>query len=155
MVRRSKQPWGLRLTTLALWVLAAASMVYWGLRLTALPHEHASRSAPAQVPEPLTVQPEALARLLGGSPTNATAAAPLPHQPSSPASRLVLQGILAGTSGGSGAALIAVDGQAAKPYRIGAEIAPGLILQSLERRQAYLGTAMQGESTLVLEMARK
>jgi len=154
MARRRKQPWGLRLTTLALWALAAASMVYWGLRLAALPHEHASRSAPAQVPEPLTVQPEAIARLLGGG-TSATAAMPLPQKAASPANRLVLKGILAGTSGGSGAALIAVNGQAAKPYRIGAEITPGLILQSLERRQARLGAAMQGESTLVLELARK
>jgi len=154
MARRRNQLWGLRLTTLAFWALAAASAVYWGLRLTALSYEHASSTAVPQAFEPLTVNAQAITRLLGATSTVAASAVVPQHTPA-PASRFVLKGILAGTTGSSGAALIAIDGQPAKPYRIGAEIAPGLMLQSLERRQARLGASMQEASTLVLDMARK
>jgi len=140
--------WKQRLATLALWTLAGASATYWGLRLTALPHERAGTAAATLPPEPPTIDANAITRLLGG-PQNTTAAPP------APSNRLVLQGILAGTQSSSGAALIAVNGQPAKPYRIGAEIAPGLVLQSLERKQARLGATVQGEAVLVLDIVRK
>ena len=48
MQTRSHQPWGVRLGTLAIWALAAASAAYWGLRLTARPPVmHAPTAAPA------------------------------------------------------------------------------------------------------------
>ena len=57
---------------------------------------------------------------------------------------------------GGGAALIAVDGKPAKPYRVGAVIDTGLVLQSLGPRQARLGASAEGPASLTLEMpARK
>jgi len=145
--------WKLRLATLALWTLAGASATYWGLRLTALPHERTGTAAATLPPEPPTIDANAIARLLG-APQNTTAASPTTAPPA-PTNRLVLQGILAGTQSSSGAALIAINGQPAKPYRIGAEITPGLVLQSLERKQARLGATVQGEAVLVLDIVRK
>ena len=73
----------------------------------------------------------------------------------SAASRFVLMGVLAGTASGGGAALIAVDGKPAKPYRVGANVEPGLVLQSLGKGAARLGASMDGATTLALEMPRK
>lgn len=145
MVTNTFSPWGVRLGTLALWALAGASTVYWGLRLSA--------SAPAlpvaaAAPDPVAPDAQALARLLGAGPV-AAAAAP------AAASRFVLVGVLAGTASGGGAALIAIDGKPAKPYRIGGELEPGLVLQSLGRSQARLGPSVGGDTSLALDMPLK
>jgi len=55
----------------------------------------------------------------------------------------------------SGAALIAVDGKPAKPYRVGAVVADGLVLQSTQGRRVNLGASMDGPQTLVLELPAK
>lgn len=138
--------WGVRLATFALWALAAASVAYWGFRL----------SAPAGTAGPMVlaaaaVAPDAaaIARLLGG-----TVEPPKTIEPTPVATvgRLVLVGVLVGQSSGGGAALIAVDGQAAKPFRVGAQVADGLVLQALAPRQARLGASAQGPATLTLDM---
>ena len=137
--------WGLRLATLALWALAGAGAVYWALQLSARP------SAPgpgALAPEPPRPDPQARARLLGARP-EAAAAAP------AAGSRFVLLGVLAGTASGGGAALISVDGKPARPYRVGAAVEQGLVVQSLSRREARLGASQDGASTMTLEVARK
>ena len=53
------------------------------------------------------------------------------------------------------AALIAVDGQPAKPFRVGAVVDEGLVLQSLHPRQARLGASVDGPATLTLDMPAK
>lgn len=145
MVTNTFSRWVLRLATMALWALAGASAVYWGLRLSAPP----AGPAPAAA-APAAVQPDlqALARLLGVGPV-AAAAAP------SAASRFVLMGVLAGTASGGGAALIAVDGKPPRPYRVGASVEPGLVLQSLGRGEARLGAAADGATLLALRIPRK
>lgn len=139
--------WGVRLATFALWALAAASVAYWGLRL----------SAPAGTAGPMVlaaaaVAPDAaaIARLLGGTvePPSKT----IEPTPVATVGRWVLVGVLVGQSSGGGAALIAVDGQAAKPFRVGAQVADGLVLQALAPRQARLGASAQGPATLTLDM---
>ena len=62
MQTRSHQPWGVRLGTLAIWALAAASAAYWGLRLTARPP---GMPAPTAAPAPVAADMQAMARLLG------------------------------------------------------------------------------------------
>ena len=147
MVTNTNGRWAPRLATLLLWALAGATAVYWGLKLSASP---ASTAPAAAAPEPVVTDTQALARLLGASPVLAAAeAAP------SAASRFVLMGVLAGTASGGGAALIAVDGKPAKPYRVGANVEPGLVLQSLGKGAARLGASMDGATTLALEMPRK
>ena len=144
MQTRSHQPWGVRLGTLAIWTLAAASAAYWGLRLTARPP---GMPAPTAAPAPVAADMQAMARLLGAvtAQTPQAAAAPV-------SSRFALVGVLAGQQGGSGAALIAVDGKPAKPYRVGATVDAGLVLQSLGPRQARLGAGQEGVTTVTLEM---
>ncbi len=145
MQTRSHQPWGVRLGTLAAWALAAASLAYWGLRLTAPPP---GMPAPTAAPAPVAADVQAMARLLG-----AVAAQAEPQEAPPPvSSRFALVGVLAGQQGGSGAALIAVDGKPAKPYRVGATVDAGLVLQSLGPRQASLGNGQDGAATVMLEM---
>ena len=134
----------MRLGTLAIWALAAASAAYWGLRLTARPP---GMPAPTAAPAPVAADMQAMARLLGAvtAQTPQAAAAPV-------SSRFALVGVLAGQQGGSGAALIAVDGKPAKPYRVGATVDGGLVLQSLGPRQARLGAGQEGVTTVTLEM---
>ena len=145
MVKNTDNRWPVRLATLALWLLAGASVVYWGLRL----------SAPAMgIPVPAVATPlptpdaQALARLLGVVDADAPAAAPV----ASVASRFALVGVLAGRSSGAGAALIAVDSLPAKPFRVGAKVDAGLVLQSVGPRQARLGAALRGPTLVTLEV---
>lgn len=148
MVTNTDRSWGVRLATLALWALAGASVVYWGLRLSApaagLPVLAVAGARPAP-------DAQALARLLGAVAAPAAAMAPV----AGAASRFALIGVLAGRTSGGGAALIAVDGQPAKPYRVGAEVDAGLVLQALGPRQAHLGAALDGPAALTLDMPQR
>lgn len=149
MMTNSYSKWGVRLGTLALWALAGASVVYWGLRLSARP---VGLTVPAVAPAPVAPDAQAMARLLG-VPAAGAAAARAPA--ASLTSRFALIGVLAGRSSGGGAALIAVDGQPAKPFRVGAVVDEGLVLQSLDPRQARLGASVDGPATLTLDMPAK
>ena len=146
--KNKHRPWGLRLITLALWGAAGASVAYWALQLSAPGVAPLGAAAAAQLPQ---VDEAAMARLLG--------AGLQPSQPSSAAapadSSLVLLGVLAGAGSGAGAALLAVDGRPPKPYRVGAQVRPGLVLQSLHQRQARLGADVQGAATLVLDLPKR
>jgi general secretion pathway protein C len=51
----------------------------------------------------------------------------------------------------AGAALIAVDGKPAKPYRVGDVVEDGLVLQSVKGRNAALGP-VSGAAVLTLEL---
>ncbi len=99
------------LATLALWALAAGSAAWWALqwdgarRPVDVPVAATAAAAPA-------LDVAAVARALGAQPG---AAAPAD---SNVAGRLALQGVL--THGAGGAALIALDGQPARPLRVGA-----------------------------------
>jgi general secretion pathway protein C len=133
--------WAPPATTAVLWALAAGSALFWGLRLSG------PGTAPAYAPIAASGMPEAdggaLARVLGAVRGDTPAAAPA-------ASRFLLQGVLADVSGGGGTALIAVDGQPARPFRVGSTVAPGYVLQSVGRRRAVLGDA--GSAALTVDM---
>jgi general secretion pathway protein C len=116
-----------------LWLAAGLSAGYWALqalsqgRVTPL----VASAAPLQAPEPSTV-----ARALGAMPAAPVAAAGVAPVVDA-ASRYRLIGVVAsGTD--RGAALISVDGQPPKPYRVGAALEGGLVLKSLGARQARL-----------------
>jgi general secretion pathway protein C len=74
--------------------------------------------------------------------------------PAAPAlsSRFNLLGVVAGPGRAGGAALIAVDGKAAKPFRVGTPIDDTLVLQSVEGRRAVLAAADSGQPVLTLEL---
>lgn len=138
--------WAVRVITLLLWLLAAGSCVYWALRIApgAAP---SSVAAPVRTPPPS--DPAAVARLLGASP--ATAAAPSGTPEVSLASRFNLLGVVASRSR-HGAALIAVDGKPARPFRVGAAVDEGLVLQSVDGRRAVLAVSGGGRAVLTLEL---
>ena len=146
-----------RLLTLLVWTLVAASALAWAWRFQPVPVAAPGRAqaggtlvdgadgeglAPA-------ARAQTLARLLGaGRGTDADTG--LPDQALASSARLTLQGVIADASGAAGVALIAIDGKAARAYRVGASLEAGLVLQALGPRSASLrGT----EGLFVLQMA--
>jgi general secretion pathway protein C len=116
-----------------LWLVAGLSMGYWLLQvLGRSPLTPVAASAQlAEAPDPA-----ALARVLGAAPQAALeAAGPVVAPPLS--SRFQLLGVVADRADG-GAALIAIDGQPPKPYRVGATLEGGVVLQAVQRRSVRL-----------------
>jgi general secretion pathway protein C len=93
------------------------------------------------------VDTTAAARSLGAMPVQAAAAPSL-------ASRFQLVGVLDGGPY-AGAALIAVDGKPPKPFRVGALVDDGLVLQGTETKRVSLGAGVQGPSSLMLDLPAK
>jgi general secretion pathway protein C len=138
--------WGVRVATFALAALAAVSATYWGLKgfgSTSLAR------APVLSTAPPPANPQAVARALGGGVVAARvdsgAVAP------SASSRFALVGVVANTSSG-GAALIAVDGKPAKPFRVGTIVDGRLLLQSVNGRRAVLAAGMNAPAEVALEL---
>ena len=130
------------------WALVAGSAVFWGMKLFV--------KAPPAPPRTQVVAPAAalrgdLTRLFGpDAPVQAADAAP--EAPAS--SRFQLVGVVAPRSPqvhGEGLALIAVDGRAARAYRVGAVVDGDNVLQSVRARGASLGPR-GGEAVLALEI---
>ena len=136
--------WWLRIATFLLAALAAASATYWVLKWSA-PAAPAPAAAPAASAATQT-DPQGVARLLGGGQV-ASAATVVDRT----ASRFKLTGVVASGSSNS-YALIATDGQAAKPYRIGAAVSDALVLQSVAIRSAALGAKLDAPAALTLEL---
>lgn len=128
---------GRRWATAALVGAALLSAAYWteatllrfrqGLPAAAM---RPGATQPSPVPAASTPPPETLAKLLGAQPR--VQAAPL-----GPADRFKVMGVIASASG-RGTALIAVDGQAPRPYSVGAELAPGFVLQAVKQKELTL-----------------
>jgi general secretion pathway protein C len=133
-----------RTASLAVWALVAFSAVAWGLRLTRADIDIAN---PVAVPMSATPDLRTAARSLGALPAAAVAAPTL-------ASRFQLLGVLSGGTS-QGAALIAVDGKPARPYRVGRVVVDDLVLQSAQGRRVSLGPSVQGPATLTLELPAK
>jgi general secretion pathway protein C len=139
--------WGNRAATFALAALVALSGTYWILKSTG--GHGASTAMPATTDSLATLDPQAVARALGGGNSGATAAAGT--SPASGRSAYVLVGVLADSLHG-GTALISVDGKAAKPYRVGATVDGNLVLQSVAARQAVLAASADGSAQVTLEL---
>jgi general secretion pathway protein C len=132
------------LATLVVWVLVALSLAYWALKVAA--GSRAPRDLPvAAAPQPAT-DPLAVGRLLG-----AVAQPAAVQQQVNVASRFSLLGVVAGSPGG-GAALIAVDGQPAKPFRVGSPVDQNLFVQSANGRQVKLAASQNDPAAIVLEL---
>jgi general secretion pathway protein C len=143
MVSNPGNRWAVAGGTFLLWGLAAASAVFWAMKLGGGPG-----TAPIAPPAPSAPasDPAAIARLLGATPT-AAAATPV----ASLSSRFTLLGVVAEADGG-GAALISVDGKPPKPYRVGAALDEGLVLQSVQARRATIGASMQSPAAVALDL---
>lgn len=131
--------------TLLVWALVAFTAVSWALRWTA--GRDVSNVATAESPAMPEVDATALARSLGAAPVQVAATPSL-------ASRFQLLGVLTGGPN-AGAALIGVDGKPAKPFRVGAVVVDGLVLQSVQGRRVNLGAALDDSPTLTLDLPLK
>lgn len=139
--------WSSRIVTFAVFALAAASAVYWGLKVW-------GASAPAAAPTMMALawappaNPKAVALVLGGA---LAAPAASTENTASVASRYSLVGVVAARSH-AGAALISVDGQEAKPVRVGASVDGGLVLESVTGRRATLSSGPGKAAQVTLEL---
>jgi general secretion pathway protein C len=145
MVSNTAGNWTVRGVTFLLWAAAVASAVYWGLKLSSAGAQGSPIAASTRPVAP--ADPAAVARLLGHT------AGPVAAGPSAPplASRFNLLGVVADRAQ-HGAALIAVDGRPAKPFRVGSTVDEGLVLQSVQSRRATLGASLQGPAVVTLEL---
>jgi general secretion pathway protein C len=137
--------WSTRIVTFAISALAAASVVYWGLKVWGL--STPAVSSAVLVEQMPAASSQSIARALGGGMAPAatvSAAAPA-------ASRYSLVGVVAGRIR-AGAALISVDGQEAKPVRVGTLVDNDMVLESVNGRQAVLSSSTGSPARLTLEM---
>lgn len=144
MQTQSLNRWWLRIVTFLVAAVAAASATFWALKWTTPASSHLSGAVIFS--DATVADPQAVARLLGGGQTVATAA-PL----ESAASRFKLIGVVADRAQG-GYALISVDGKPAKPYRVGAQVDEGLVLHSVAPRSAALAARVDAPASLTLEL---
>lgn len=135
--------WRVRGITFVLAALAAGSVVFWALKIT--------------TPNQVQVNPAALAsadmaRVDWAGTARALGATTGPEAPRAMvAQRWVLTGV-ARAGSAEGVALIAGEGQPAKPYRLKAKLEEGLYLVALEPRQAHLGPSAEGPVSMTLAL---
>lgn len=131
------------------WALVAASALFWALRLFIVPAPVPARTTVASSAPPIGGD---LSRLFGGdaAPPSPEAVAQTPAE-----SRFQLIGVVAAqprAAAREGVALIAVDGRAAKAFRVGAVVEGQTILTAVAARGATLGTR-DGASPLNLVLS--
>jgi len=127
--------------------LAAGSGLFWVLHWPASPGAHVR---PVAVAPDVRIDSDKVAMLLGANPGAAEA-------PTAPVStQYKLLGVIAQGDARSqasrGSALIATEGAPAKPYRVGEEVADGLVLQAVKARSVSLGPAGQTQAAVTLEL---
>jgi general secretion pathway protein C len=126
--------------------------MYWVLLWPGSPTVAVGVEAATQEP---SVDTAAVARALGGG---TVASAPAADAGILISSRFALAGVVAEGSH-QGAALIAVDGKAAKPVRVGATVVDGWILRQVQARRVVLSPVeAQGQAgagaDVVLELPK-
>ncbi len=135
--------WPVRLLTFVMAALAAGSASFWALKWQDAP---GPSETPVVLTPPQSIDTAKLAQLLGVS---ATGEAPTASGPG----KYQLQGVIVqGTQGSQGSALIAIDSQPAKPYRVGQNVSDNLVLHSVARRSAALASTGQNKPFITLEL---
>jgi general secretion pathway protein C len=140
--------WTPRLCAFALALLLGWSGVYWTLRWPQGTQANSPSAAALEQPNQPDADVRALTRLLGASAQDSS-----PTQPVAASSRMRLSGVVADPRG-AGAAVIALDGQPPRSYRVGSGVADGLMLQSVAPGKAYLAANRQAPASVVLEVPR-
>jgi general secretion pathway protein C len=131
----------------------ASSVVYWILKFVQSSATPANAAVVSMNAAP-ALDSAALARGLGGGIAPAAKDAPAPKSDIN-ASRFVLTGVVAGQSDRQSIALIAVDGKSARPYRIGTQVTDGVVLQSVQNRQADLASDKDAPVGATLELPKQ
>ena len=123
---------------------AAASVVFWVLNFPAGSAVQGLPLVQSSAPAVTASSSSHLARAWGVQ-------VALPEVSIAQSSRFVLWGVVAGASG-RGSALIAVDSQPPRPFRVGQAVTDGVVLQSLGPKQAQLGASAQGAALFSLSL---
>jgi general secretion pathway protein C len=127
-----------------LWLAAGLSAGYWVLLAVGRSPATAVAAAPVALP---VGDPATVARALGAR--DAPSAVDLAQAPPPAVTRYTLLGVVA-SAGSRGAALIAVGDEPARPYRVGATVDNGLVLQAVGRGTVRLGATVSGPTTVEL-----
>lgn len=145
--------WAARWVAAGVWLLAGLVAGYWGLRWVGYGPVQA---LPVAAPQGIEVNTDAVARALGLGLAPATAladgAVPAPQ-----GGRYTLKGVVAAVASGgsstSGVALIEVEGQPARPYRVGAVVDGRWVVQEVTARSATLSSAPGAAAVESLRLA--
>jgi general secretion pathway protein C len=138
----TSKAWPLRLVTFFIAAVAAASAGFWILRWP-LPAP-ATHAAVPQVSEP-GINTAKLAQLLGAR-TGTDSTTPLVTS-----TQYQLLGVIA-QGGHRGSALIGIDGQPPKPYRVGEHLSDHVMLKSVKARSAVLASDVNAADGITLEL---
>jgi len=122
-----------RWTGFFIWALVAASVAFWGIKVFA-----ATRPVPPGAQAPQAVTANGPMERLFGAVVVPTVAADVPPPQSS---RFQLMGVIAPPAGSAqgGFAIIALDGQPARTWRVGAGVDGNTTLLSVSKRGAEFG----------------
>jgi general secretion pathway protein C len=138
--------WFPALTTFFVWTMAAVVAAYWVLQSVggSAPASTAPSVVRLSLVEPVLSDVQ---KALGAAPADAADIANVEDA----STRFVLSGVVASGSG-QGSALIAVDGQPPKAFKVGQTVVDGVVLKSLSARQARMAATLQGPVTATLMM---
>ena len=143
--------WLHALVTTLVWAALGLSALAWGLATWPKDDKPLADSVTApQSAISVVVQAADIAKVLGDS--SAPAASSEASEPE--ALRLSLLGV-AMAAKGNAIALISVDGQAPKPFHVGATVSAGLVLQAVNPTQALLGAALKSPTLSTLEIPKR
>ena len=143
--------WLPALVTTLVWAALGLSALAWGLASWPKddkPLADSVAASPAAISA--VVQAADIAKVLGDS----SAPAPSSEANTPAALRLSLLGV-AMAAKGNAIALISVDGQAPKPFHVGATVSSGLVLQAVTPTQALLGAAIKSPTLSTLELPKR
>jgi len=137
--------------TTLVWAALGLSTLAWGLAVWPKEAKPLAASVPmTAAASSAVVQVADLAKLLGAS-----SAATSTSEANEPAAlRLSLLGVALADKG-NGIALISVEGQAPKPFHVGAAVTEGLVLQAVTPTQALLGAALKSPTMNILELPKR
>lgn len=143
--------WLPALVTTFVWAALGLSALAWGLAVWPKDGKPLAASvAVAQAASEAVVQAADIAKVLGNS--SAPAVASQANTP--PVQRMSLLGV-ALVAKGNAIALISVEGQAPKPFYVGAAVSEGLVLQAVTPTQARLGAALKSPTLSTLELPKR
>lgn len=147
----SGMTWLPALVTTVVWAALGLSALAWGLATWPKNDKPLADSvAVPQAASAAVVQAVDIAKVLGAARSD-----PTPIDSSATVGvRLSLLGVALAAQGNA-IALISVDGQAPKPFHVGATVSPGLVLQAVTPTQALLGAALKSPTLNTLELPKR
>lgn len=143
--------WPSRIVAFFLWLFVAGSASYWILKFVGLSRLPVGAGVVAT--DVATASVDDLVRVLGPATAVPTSVVSVDAAPAvDPSARMRLLGVVANRRN-VGVALISLDGQPARPYRVGSALDGGYKLTSVAARSATLSPQQQGVPPITLELA--